>query len=88
MLNLILSGLQHAQAAYHDWRRRQAAYDELSALDDRSLADIGINRSQIPAIVEGFHEASRNPRDREFIPAFSTHKLAGGHSWFPWFPPL
>ena len=41
MLNLILSGLQHLQVAYHAWRRRQVAYDELSALDDRSLADIG-----------------------------------------------
>ena len=44
MLNLFLSSLQHLQAAYHGWRRRQAAYDELSALDDRSLADIGVNR--------------------------------------------
>ena len=48
MLNLVLSGLQHLQAAYQDWRRRQVAYDELSALDDRSLADIGITRADIP----------------------------------------
>lgn len=85
---LIVSFLTAAKNALAEWRRKQQAYAELSALDDRSLADIGINRSQIPAIVEGFHEASRKPRDREFIPAFSTHKLAGGHSWFPWFPPL
>jgi len=30
-------------------RSRQRAYTELAALDDRSLADIGIHRSQIPA---------------------------------------
>lgn len=84
----VVNLLAAAQNALSDWRHKQQAYAELSALDDRSLADIGINRSQIPAIVEGFHEASQNPRDREFIPAFSTHKLAGGHSWFPWFPPL
>jgi hypothetical protein len=36
MLNLLLSGLQHLKVAYQDWRRRQAAYDELSALDDRA----------------------------------------------------
>ena len=84
----VVNLLAAAQNALSDWRRKQQAYAELSALDDRSLADIGINRSQIPAIVEGFHEAAQNPRDREFIPAFSTHKLAGGHSWFPWFPPL
>ena len=34
-------------------RQRQRALDELMALDDRSLADIGIHRSQIQAIVEG-----------------------------------
>jgi uncharacterized protein YjiS (DUF1127 family) len=33
---------------YEDWRRREQAYRELSALDDRSLADIGISRSEIP----------------------------------------
>lgn len=48
MLNLMLSGLQHLYASYRDWRRRQAAYEELNALDDRSLADIGISRSDIP----------------------------------------
>ena len=32
-------------------RRRTRAYTELAALDDRSLADIGIHRSQIPEIV-------------------------------------
>jgi uncharacterized protein YjiS (DUF1127 family) len=34
-------------------RQRRRAMDDLMALDDRSLADIGIHRSQIPAIVEG-----------------------------------
>jgi uncharacterized protein YjiS (DUF1127 family) len=48
MLNLVLSGLRHLQHSYQGWRRRQAAYDELSALDDRSLADIGITRADIP----------------------------------------
>ncbi|HEY3916710.1 MAG TPA: DUF1127 domain-containing protein [Stellaceae bacterium] len=48
MLNIVVSGLHHLQSAYQDWRRRQAAYDELSALDDRSLADIGITRADIP----------------------------------------
>jgi uncharacterized protein YjiS (DUF1127 family) len=74
--------------AFADWRQRQQAYAELMSLDDRSLADIGIRRSEIPAIVEGYHEASQSPRDREFINPFATRKLAGGHTWFPWFPPL
>ncbi|HKT20614.1 MAG TPA: DUF1127 domain-containing protein [Stellaceae bacterium] len=48
MLSIFLSGLQRMRSAYADWRRRQAAYDELNSLDDRSLADIGISRSDIP----------------------------------------
>jgi uncharacterized protein YjiS (DUF1127 family) len=36
---------------YEDWRQREQAYRELSALDDRSLADIGISRSEIPYIL-------------------------------------
>jgi uncharacterized protein YjiS (DUF1127 family) len=38
-------------ARYQDWREREQAYRELSALDDRSLADIGISRSEIPYIL-------------------------------------
>ena len=40
-------------------RRRQQrwAYAEMASLDDRSLADIGLHRSQLPAVVEGYHEA-------------------------------
>jgi uncharacterized protein YjiS (DUF1127 family) len=76
-----------ARNAVSEWRRRQQAYGELMSLDDRSLADIGIHRSEIPAIVEGYRAPHEN-REREFLPAFSAHKLAGGHTWFPWFPPL
>ena len=84
----IVSLFAAARHAFAEWQRRQRAYAELMALDDRSLADIGIRRSEIPAIVEGYHEASETPRERETLPAFSSHKLAGGHTWFPWFPPL
>jgi uncharacterized protein YjiS (DUF1127 family) len=33
-------------------RQRRRAMDELMAIDDRSLAEIGIQRSQIPGLVE------------------------------------
>jgi uncharacterized protein YjiS (DUF1127 family) len=85
----IVSFIAAAREAVAEWRRKQQAYGELMALDDRSLADIGIRRSEIPAIVEGFHEASpKKARDREFVAPFATRKLAAGHTWFPWFPPL
>lgn len=48
MLSLLISGLHNAKNGYIAWRRRQAAYEELSSLDDRSLADIGITRADIP----------------------------------------
>lgn len=49
VLNLMTS----AWKAFADGRRRERAYDELMALDDHSLADIGIRRSDIRAICEG-----------------------------------
>lgn len=42
-----------ARNSLSEWRRRHAAYAELMSLDDRSLADIGIHRSQIAALVDG-----------------------------------
>ena len=35
--------------AIADWNRRQRAYEELIALDDHCLADLGIRRSEINA---------------------------------------
>jgi uncharacterized protein YjiS (DUF1127 family) len=37
--------------AYAHWRERRAAVRELHALDDRTLRDIGINRSEIDWVV-------------------------------------
>ena len=51
MLNF-LENLGHALgSAWSDWRSRQQAYAELASLDDRSLADIGITRSEIPYVL-------------------------------------
>jgi uncharacterized protein YjiS (DUF1127 family) len=49
----VLNLLNSAWQAIADWRRRERAYAELMALDDHSLADIGIRRSDIRAICEG-----------------------------------
>jgi uncharacterized protein YjiS (DUF1127 family) len=84
----IVNLFEAAGHAFTEWRRKQQAYGELMALDDRALADIGIRRSEIPAIVEGNHEAVEKPRGRDFIPPFRQQQLAGGRTWFPWFPPL
>jgi uncharacterized protein YjiS (DUF1127 family) len=48
VLNLLIS----AGRAFAERRRRQRAYQDLVALDDHELADIGIHRSQICALLE------------------------------------
>jgi uncharacterized protein YjiS (DUF1127 family) len=72
-----------ARNAFGEWRRRQRAYHELTALDDRSLADIGIHRSQIPAIVEGVQVTTLSPAEavNPKMPALSPSGawLAAGH---------
>ncbi|HXW24034.1 MAG TPA: DUF1127 domain-containing protein [Xanthobacteraceae bacterium] len=35
------------------WRAYERSLNELSRLDDRELADIGISRSEIPAVAWG-----------------------------------
>ena len=82
LINLFVA----ARNAFAAWRRRQRAYDELMALDDRSLADIGIRRSEIPAVVEGFHERTRaRTTAKGAAPALSPrHALFGvGDRWLP-----
>jgi uncharacterized protein YjiS (DUF1127 family) len=60
MLSLLVTGLHKAKSAYADWRRRQVAFEELSSLDDRSLADIGITRSDIPYLFSrDVHDAAK-----------------------------
>ena len=82
LINLFIA----ARNAFAAWQRRRRAYDELMALDDRSLADIGIRRSEIPAVVEGFHERTRaSSTANGAAPALNpSHALFGiGDRWLP-----
>jgi uncharacterized protein YjiS (DUF1127 family) len=38
-------------ARFSAWRERERAYAELSSLDDHTLADLGLRRSDIPLVV-------------------------------------
>jgi uncharacterized protein YjiS (DUF1127 family) len=60
MTTLLTRAIDGIGEIFAEWRRRQQAYAELSQLDDRSLADIGITRSDIPYVLS-FPRASRNP---------------------------
>ena len=55
----IVSLFTAAARGFAEWRRRERAYAELMALDDNCLADIGIRREQIRALVEG-HDSRDN----------------------------
>ena len=67
LINLFMA----VRNALIEQRRRRRTYDELMALDDRALADIGMHRSQLPAIVETMYEGSKlRPVD---APALSPH---------------
>ena len=54
----IVNMLVAARSALAERRDRRRAYDELAALDDRSLADIGLHRSQLSGMVENFYESA------------------------------
>src|SRR5262249_48278078 len=45
-------------SAYAAWRERRAAVKELAALDDRTLRDLGLARSEIEYVV-GRHDSAR-----------------------------
>lgn len=44
------------------WHRRNQVYRELYQLDDRMLADIGVSRSDIPSLVEGWDGTAPDAR--------------------------
>ena len=68
-VNLLIS----AGRRFSEWRHRQQAYAELMALDDHSLADIGLHRSQIAGLVEGY--PAPNPSSAP-MPFPKSEKLA------------
>ena len=76
-----------ARNALASRRQRRRAMEELMALDDRSLADIGIHRSQIPGVVAGLSVPVEAFVDGVTASAFghSAPRLATGR---PWMPPL
>ena len=83
LINLLVA----ARSALAQHRQRRRAFDELMALDDRALADIGLYRSQIPALVAGVTPAAGPDAEPDPVVAavFGSHRLATGR---PFLPPL
>jgi uncharacterized protein YjiS (DUF1127 family) len=59
MLKIIGDFVEHSLDAWAAWRQRQRAINELYALDDRALADIGINRAEIPFVLSRSNASER-----------------------------
>jgi uncharacterized protein YjiS (DUF1127 family) len=53
------AGASAAWSAYAAWRERRTAINELAALDDRTLRDLGLTRSEIEYVV-GRRDAARS----------------------------
>ena len=51
MSNILANAVSAIAARAYAWQSRQRAFEELSALDDRALADIGISRAEIPYVI-------------------------------------
>ena len=73
----IINMLVAARAALAERRDRRRAYEELAALDDRSLADIGLHRSQLPGLVESQYESMELDAAPAPLRAFSRRTDAG-----------
>ena len=80
----IINLFANAQHKLADWRKRHQAYTELCGLDDRSLADIGIHRSEIPGLVFGGQQKSRDfePQPQGLFAAHQA-RLAGTLGGWP-----
>ena len=50
---------RRAWHAYWDWRARQATVEILRALDNRTLHDIGLSRSEIESVVRDARNGRR-----------------------------
>ncbi len=72
-VNAVAELVENTVDAVRAWRQRRAAIAELSGLDDRLLNDIGIDRNEIRAVVNGM--LSR-PSARTYRPAPARHVVS------------
>jgi len=83
LINLFVA----ARSAIAGWRQRQRAYGELMALDDRSLADIGIRREEIRAVVEGYCDDRERRAAAPTGASWPSHRQPEPATAYGWLPP-
>lgn len=78
---MVVSLAKYAMRKFSAWRRRREAYHTLTALDDRTLADIGLERNDIPALVKVMHGSYRSA---SVDGAFETEIVQPLKQWRLW----
>jgi uncharacterized protein YjiS (DUF1127 family) len=68
MVDFLGGAFRAVTKSFAEWRRREAARAELELLDDRTLADIGLRRSDIPFALDGAYAS--HGREIGVQPAF------------------
>jgi uncharacterized protein YjiS (DUF1127 family) len=63
---VVVSLVKYAARSFARWAQRREAYRSLMALDDRMLADIGLNRSEIPVVIGAMAGGSVAAMERGF----------------------
>jgi uncharacterized protein YjiS (DUF1127 family) len=78
---VIVSLVKYAMRKLSAWHRRQEAYRTLMSLDDRTLADIGLMRDEIPELVKVMHGQYQS---RSVDGAFETEVVQPLRQWRLW----
>lgn len=79
----VARGFGRLAAAYRTWDARQQTIADLERLDDRSLADIGIDRSEIASFAAG-HLARHDADEHLYVmgtpPIVAANTQTGGRA--------
>jgi uncharacterized protein YjiS (DUF1127 family) len=75
----VAAAASRRRRAYAAWRQRRAAVNELAALDDRTLKDLGLHRSEIESVVYGRETARARPGQTTALRQSTGRATAGTH---------
>ena len=80
MFGSIVSASKAAFSALAEWRRREIARAELESLDDRTLADIGVSRAEIPFVIAGRLRRAEPAFGQAAAPTFAANANAAART--------